>query len=672
MERNLTQSEFEAINARRAKAGKDPLTYRDANRQARRLTSRQRTAAAASTGRGPQETSSGEPSQRPATLPPTPPRSRRQEATAEDTYTSSWDSWNDWGGQDWWWNWGSSSWWDWRWRENPSDQAHQEQERQQDGNNEMEVVVVEDPEEEVTSKEVQQPEPEVSSMEAASSASASDRQVSRTGARTVEGENQAINRSATSTSGDRAGLSFRDITVDPISLFNPHLSEADLPEDAALNEKISKLLTACIRHKPQDFGLNLDEDGFADLEEVARLRSFRKYGVSPRMLAAVAAQISKKRFIFHRRESQILVAASHGHSQGILRSLRIFQILDEETAPEQAFHATRFRFWNSISSTGLQRMDREHIHLAYSADQESGLRQGQDILLVIQAKAVAASGILLLRSETGVLLTPGITSGGLLPLHFISEARNLRTNQLHFIPPKAGEWGSLLLEEGRLPPMPIAPQGGPSEWNDPAIWSNVRSKTRLNLQRLSISLNPAQLVLSFLIARGLKQIVVDQAESKIEAGEVWRGLRILGTDKVGDDLETFYHGTHLYALSSILWKGLRPSTSQGGTRTLHIGDMPLDGVYSFTDLQQGLFYCPYILLPLSAQGKTPTTVAVRVSLELKVEPNANRRRGKKTNQYILEANKVQVYRIWIQASSPDQLQLGDSYTEWHSTLEAPL
>ena len=657
MERNLTQSEYEAINARRAEAGKEPLTYRDANRQARRLTSRQRNAAASSTGRGPQEVSSEGPRASLSMLPPTPPRSRRQKANEEQAYGQGWDTWTDWSDPDQWWNWNSSGWRDWSWRENPDDQEPQDQEMQQDDANDVEILAIDDPEQEDTSLAASKPASEVSSMEAASSSVSDRNTAASTGFRIT---------------GGTAGFSYQDVTVDPTSLFHPPLTEADLPDDTTVSDRISRLLTACVRHKPQDFGLILDENGFADLEEVAKLRAFRKYGVSPRKLAAVTAQISKKRFIFYRTERQILVAASHGHSQGILRSLRIFQVLDEETAPEQAFHATQFRHWKSISSNGLQRMDREHIHLAYSEDQESGVRQGQDILLVVQTRAMAATGILLLKSVTGVLLTPGVTSGGLLPLHFISEARNRRTGKPHYILPKAGQTGSLQLEAGMLPPMPIASQGGPAEWNDREIWSHVRSKTISGLPRLSISLHPAQLLLSFLAARGLGQKVDDRVEPKVEAGEIWNGLRVLGEERAGDDLETFYHGTHLYALSSILWKGLSPSTSQEGTRTLHIGDTLLEGVYSFTNLKQGLFYCPYILLPLSASGMETTTVAVRVSLELKAEPQANKRRGKKTNQFILDENKVRVHRIWVQAKSPDSMQLGEAFTQWYSTLEAPV
>ena len=77
-------------------------------------------------------------------------------------------------------------------------------------------------------------------------------------------------------------------------------------------EKLSKLLTAALRHKPWDFGLELSPEGFIDLERVASSRAFRKHGASPRMLAKVCIQRQKQRFIFKRDGQHISIAASYG------------------------------------------------------------------------------------------------------------------------------------------------------------------------------------------------------------------------------------------------------------------------------------------------------------------------------------------------------------------------
>ena len=681
MERNLTQSEYEAVNARRAANGKEPLTYRDANRQARRLTSRQRRPAAEVVD-GPQEVSfeaEAPVRERDRNLgeearPPTPPRSRRVGGEAQNgSGYEDWSSWwQQWYGQSWY----GHSWQDWQWGATEEAQWRRDEGTEQaeiagEGTTPREASSSAYSTEVARAAAAHTPQQEVSS-------SASERAAAP--AADVHAERQpqpavlpiATQVSATSSSGDVLPSAVAELKIDPTQLFQPPLSDTDLPEDKAVFERLSRLLTAALRHKPQDFDLHLQDDGFVDLEEVASKKAFRKHGASPRMLAAVSVKISKKRFIFRLTGRRVCVAASHGHSKGILRSLAIFEQLTVATAPELAYHATQFRKWAGIAANGLQSMDREHVHLALQADQESGLRQGQDLLLVVRARAMVAAGITLLRSATNVLLTPGVTSGGLLPLHFIAEICNIHTNRLHYVPPKAGECGSLLLEEGRLPPMPCSAQGGPAEWNAPSLWSHVRIRALPNMPRLTIGLNPTQLLLSFLSARGLQHRVDDYADVLAEEGDVWRGLRVMGSERASAEAETYYHGTHLYALPSILRNGLKPSTSADGTRTLHIGETPLDGVYSFTKLQQVLFYCPYILLPLQSLDMPPCTAAVRVSLELEAEPHANQRRGKRTHQYILDEHKIQLCRIWVQAKSPDTLQLGDAYTDWQPNLEAPV
>ena len=92
MERNLTQREYEELNSRREAAGRPPLSYRDANRQARRPTTRQRQAR--------QVGIEGTPT------PPRPKRQRDERGSSSQTYT--WTGGQDWGA----WSWQDTHWWE--------------------------------------------------------------------------------------------------------------------------------------------------------------------------------------------------------------------------------------------------------------------------------------------------------------------------------------------------------------------------------------------------------------------------------------------------------------------------------------------------------------------------------------------------------------------------------
>ena len=107
-----------------------------------------------------------------------------------------------------------------------------------------------------------------------------------------------------------------------------------------------------------------------------------------------------------------------------------------------------------------------------------------------------------------------------------------------------------------------------------------------------------------------------------------------------------YHGTHLFALASVVKTGMRASSSQDGARTLHKGGAPLERVYSMTRITQVLYYSPYVLVPLHAEGRADSIAAIRVVVELAAEPSSNQRLGKRTNQWILNERLVSIKKIW--------------------------
>ena len=216
------------------------------------------------------------------------------------------------------------------------------------------------------------------------------------------------------------------VRIDPTDLFDVPLTMSDLPEDSSKAEKLSKMMTAALRHKPGDFQIELQPDGFVRLETLAQSAQFSRLGATSRMLAAVVRSISKKRFIFTMRRGDIHVAATHGHSEGVLITQDTLVEISPSRAPEFAYHATKFSRWHDILSQGLLKMGRTHVHLAVKPTQQEGLRGGQDLLIVVRCQELVKSGIRLYRTATKVLLTPGVTTGGLLPLHFIHEVATSR------------------------------------------------------------------------------------------------------------------------------------------------------------------------------------------------------------------------------------------------------
>ena len=310
------------------------------------------------------------------------------------------------------------------------------------------------------------------------------------------------------------------------------LTASDLPEDSSRAEKLSKMMTAALRHKPGDFQIELQPDGFVRLETLAQSAPFCRLGATSRMLAAVVRSISKKRFMFTMRRGDIHVAATHGHSEGVLITQDTLVEISPSRAPEFAYHATKFSHWHGILSQGLLKMGRTHVHLAVQPTQQ----EGQDLLIVVRCQDLVKSGIRLYRTATNVLLTPGVTTGGLPPLHFIHEVRNIQTGEIHYRSPVAGD-DSLWPAEGRLPPMPGQRMSGDAaQWNDPTLWSHVRRSCAEHGSGAPPCAVP---------------LLLPHGEGTEESA--FHGVRVTGSPDQGTasagGSHTMYHGTHLFALA---------------------------------------------------------------------------------------------------------------------------
>ena len=62
--------------------------------------------------------------------------------------------------------------------------------------------------------------------------------------------------------------------------------------------KLSKFLSLVLRHKPEEIGLTLDANGWADADELIRLANRRGRPLDRRLLERVVAENDKKRFAF--------------------------------------------------------------------------------------------------------------------------------------------------------------------------------------------------------------------------------------------------------------------------------------------------------------------------------------------------------------------------------------
>jgi putative RNA 2'-phosphotransferase len=172
-----------------------------------------------------------------------------------------------------------------------------------------------------------------------------------------------------------------------------------------MNEKIaksvSKFLSLVLRHSPETIGLKLDENGWADVEELIEKcnRKGSENQMTIELLDYVVENNDKKRFAFN--EDKTKIRASQGHSISVELNLK------EAEPSEFLYHGTVPKFLDNIKKEGLQKMSRQHVHL--SKDKETaikvGNRRGAAQILTVSSGEMFKDGFKFYLSENNVWLT---------------------------------------------------------------------------------------------------------------------------------------------------------------------------------------------------------------------------------------------------------------------------
>ena len=177
-----------------------------------------------------------------------------------------------------------------------------------------------------------------------------------------------------------------------------------------LNEQqrksISKFLSLILRHRPEQIGLTLDKNGWADIGELlAKAGRHNRTGlcITREVLMEVVATNDKKRFTVSENGSRIRAAQGH--------STRQVQIEHQAAEPPAVlYHGTVEKHLPSIRGQGLHGVSRHYVHL--SADEETavkvGARHGKPVVLRIDTAAMTAAGHKFYLADNGVWLTESV------------------------------------------------------------------------------------------------------------------------------------------------------------------------------------------------------------------------------------------------------------------------
>lgn len=172
------------------------------------------------------------------------------------------------------------------------------------------------------------------------------------------------------------------------------------------DKSTSKFLSLVLRHKPDAIGLELDEQGWANIDEL--ISNANQSGEITDLDRALIQKIvdtnDKQRFIIS--DDGQYIRANQGHSINIDLQLKSI------TPPEFLYHGTATRFIDSILKKGIIPQQRQYVHLSENIDTATsvGKRYGKPVVLTITTLQMHKEGIVFYQAENGVWLVKSVPS----------------------------------------------------------------------------------------------------------------------------------------------------------------------------------------------------------------------------------------------------------------------
>ena len=161
--------------------------------------------------------------------------------------------------------------------------------------------------------------------------------------------------------------------------------------------KISKFLSYILRHHPEKVGINLDSEGFTDINHVLEILNNRYNNlnigkITQQTIIDIISQSDKQRFDI--KDDKI--RAFYGHSLD-----EMIKMGEAKVLPKKLFHGTTLKAWMAIQEEGLKSKGRQYVHLSEdirTAEFVGKRRTSDPIILEIDVDAAISDGIRFFKS----------------------------------------------------------------------------------------------------------------------------------------------------------------------------------------------------------------------------------------------------------------------------------
>lgn len=169
-----------------------------------------------------------------------------------------------------------------------------------------------------------------------------------------------------------------------------------------MSKENSRFLSLVLRHKPETIDIELDANGWVDVDILLEQLAKFKRETSYEELEVIVETNDKQRFTFNEDKSQI--RANQGHSVDVDLGLT------PEQPPEFLYHGTVAKALGGIFETGLDKMSRHALHLSEDLGTATnvGSRRGNPLILTIESGRMYKDGFEFFKSKNGVWLIDNV------------------------------------------------------------------------------------------------------------------------------------------------------------------------------------------------------------------------------------------------------------------------
>ncbi len=183
-----------------------------------------------------------------------------------------------------------------------------------------------------------------------------------------------------------------------------------------------KYLSYILRHAPSAANVELDCNGYANIDEL--IDGIRQTGRNTDLgeLEKIVANDAKRRFSFN--EDRTKIRANYGHSVAV--NLQMEAI----APPTFLYHGTAKKYLDGIASEGIAKRSRNFVHLSSEPHTafSVGSRHGQAVVLKIFAEKMYRDGYAFYLAENNVWLTEFV------PCKYIDFNTAMPSNDCEIVP----------------------------------------------------------------------------------------------------------------------------------------------------------------------------------------------------------------------------------------------